>query len=343
MADQPHVTITALGNSRSGKTTFLLGMYAVMSAGLQGYFLNAPDQDVDLDLAGKWERLLDRGELPPPNPGDVIPYYFDFLDGIQRLLGVDWLDYRGGALDDVRGTESGDVPKLHERIARSDSIYLVLDGSYLADPVNSSTKFTILRRAGLRRMTALLQAGVQQRLDDDGASPPSIVVLITKADLVPRQRRSRMDEIVADVQTLLPICFSTGFSTLVCPVQLGEFGLQPPERISTEDIAPRALHKPIIFSLAEYMRLLSIAAGNAESQSESQQQAIATEISGLRSGAGAFFRRSAIREAETRLATAIDERGSLSDVQKFAADRASRLFDELSGLPLFRDGHEVTA
>jgi hypothetical protein len=163
MTDYPSLTITALGNKGSGKTTFLLGMYADLSGGRKGYFLNASDPDVDLSLAGKWEKLLDDGALPPPNQADNIPYSFLFLDGIQPLLAVDWLDYRGGALDDETGAASQDVPGLHERLNRSDCIYLVVDGGYLVEPVRSSTRAGIMQRAGLRRMTSLLQKAVRER------------------------------------------------------------------------------------------------------------------------------------------------------------------------------------
>jgi hypothetical protein len=340
MNDQPHLTITALGNSGSGKTTFLLGMYAIMSAGLNGYFLNAPDQDVDLQLAGRWERLLDDGELPPPNPGQLIPYSFDFLDGLHRLLGIDWLDYRGGALSDQRGAESEDVPVLHARLVVSDSIYLVLDGSYLADPVRHATKAAILRSTGLRRMTSLLQGSVQQRVAN-GAPPPSLVVLITKSDLVPPARRANMAGIVEDIRQLLPVCFQEGFSTLICPVQLGEFGLTPPEHVPRELIGPQRLHYPIVFSLAEYMRLLSLAAVDAAHDARLRQRQAQDDIRARR---GSLFRRGRIGDAEAELRAAEDEERDMNTVQEIADGRAKRLYEELPGrLPIFRGGHEVVS
>ncbi|MDS0134286.1 MULTISPECIES: hypothetical protein [unclassified Amycolatopsis] len=338
MDDQPHITVTALGNSGSGKTTFLLGMYAIMSAGLNGYFLNAPDQDVDLQLAARWERLLDDGELPPPNPGEMISYSFDFLDGLQRLLGIDWLDYRGGALSDARGSESEDVPVLHERLAGSDSVYLVLDGSYLVDPVRHATRGAILRETGLRRMTSLLQGSVQQRIAN-GAPPPSLVVLVTKSDLVPPARRQRMEDIVDDIQRLLPICFQEGFTTLICPVQLGEFGQKPPDRVPAGLIGPQRLHYPIVFSLAEYMRLLSLAAAEAANEARLRKREAEDALRDLRR---TLFGRGRMRDAEAGLLAAQDEEHDMNTVREIAEGRAKRLYEELpSRLPMFRDGHEV--
>ena len=342
MTDYPSLTITALGHRRSGKTTFLLGMYADLSGGRKGYFLNAPDPDIDLDLARKWEKLLDDGELPPANLANNIPYSFLFLDGTRPLLGVDWIDYRGGALADDRGAESQDVPALHERLNESDSIYLVIDGGYLVEPVTTGNRSGIMQRAGLRRMTSLLQNAVRSR----GAvsnPPPSIVILITKADVIPQQRLANMRSIVEDVQSLLSLPFTEGFSTMICPVMLGYFGLEPTEKVNQEDIAPRYLHLPIIYSLAEYMHQVSVAAGNVASASAQRQRELETQLAGLRVGAGPFLRRSAISAADRQRANAASESANMTEVQQYAAKRAEALFGELAGLPIFRDGIEVTA
>jgi hypothetical protein len=340
MTNYPSLTITALGNKGSGKTTFLLGMYADLSGGRKGYFLNASDPDVDLALAGKWEKLLDDGALPPPNQADNIPYSFIFLDGIQPLLAVDWLDYRGGALDDQTGAASQDVIGLHERLNRSDCIYLVVDGGYLVEPVRPSTKAGIIQRAGLRRMTSLLHKAVQERLAAREL-PPSIVVLITKSDLIPPERSESLDPVVSDIQELLSVAFSDGLSTLICPVMLGHFGLNPPAKVRTADIDPQDLHLPIIFSLAEYMHQLSLVAAGAASASAEQERALNAELAGLRAGAGRWLRRSTITEIDRRRAEATDQLANLEAVQQVAAKRAAALFDELGTLPLFRDGIEV--
>ncbi|NEA30709.1 hypothetical protein [Streptomyces sp. SID13031] len=341
MADYPSLTITALGTRGSGKTTFLLGMYAELSAGRKGYFLNATDPDVDLVLAERWDKLLEDGELPPPNLADNIPYTFLFLDGLSPLLAIDWLDYRGGALSDARGAESGDVAGLQDRLERSDSVYLVIDGGYLVEPVTESTRRDILGRTGLRRMTSLLQNAVQARMKADEPLP-SIVILITKADLIPPWRRDSLDAVVREVQELIGIGFSQGLSTLVCPVTLGHFGLHPPARVETGDIDPRDLHLPVIYSLAEYMYQLSVAAKGAAADAAQTRQALQNRLAALRQGAGALFRRSDIRDAVYQEVIAERDFGSYDAVQQVAAKRADTLFAELDRLPRFRDGVEVS-
>lgn len=342
MSDEPSLTITALGNRGSGKTTFLLGMYAEMSAGRRGYFLSATDPDVDLRLAGRWDKLFDDGELPPPNLADNIPYRFRFTDGLTPLLDIDWLDYRGGAIEDERGAESGDVEGLHQRLVQSDSIYVVIDGTLLVEPVVESARRDIMRQTGLRRISALLQHAIHTRAQlDNPPAAPSIVVLVTKADVIPPARLNQLDTLVMELQELISVCFQRGLSTLVCPVSLGHFGLTPAATVRTEDIDPRDLHLPIIYSLAEYMYQLSVAASHASAGAVEARNAFSGQLAAVRSGAGALFRRSQIKELVKQIQSAEEHNVAFSNLQAGAAQRATSLFSELERLPRFRDGVEV--
>lgn len=335
--DYPSLTVTALGNKGSGKTTFLIGMYAHLSAGQKGYFLSA-DPDTDLNLANKWDKLLDDGALPPPNEADNISYKFRFLDGLKPLLGIDWLDYRGGALEEETGSASGDVKDLHDRLKRSDCVYLVVDGGYLVREVSHATRLGIMRKAGLRRMASLLQTAVEARKEAQ-TLPPSVVVLITKTDLIPPERR---DKIVPDIEQLLEVCFSAGLTTLICPVMLGDFGINPDSHVDPRDIAPHNLHLPIIFGLAEYMFQLSSGIQQLSAAQALRYAALERELRSLRSGGGAFFRSAKIAEAERELKKLTEERENMNAVEKAAANRARALFDELNELVLFRDGVQVS-
>jgi hypothetical protein len=338
---EPNLTITALGNRGSGKTTFLLGMYAEMSAGRRGYFLSATDPDVDLRLADRWDKLFEDGELPPPNQPDNISYGFRFMDGLTPLLAIDWLDYRGGALEDERGSESGDVQELHDRLLRSDSIYLVIDGGYLVEPVSESSRRDIMRQTGLRRMSALLQHSLHERAKLQEPPPaPSIVILVTKADLIPPERRTPMDGLARELQELASVCFQGGLSTLVCPVSLGHFGLNPAATVRTEDIDPLDLHLPIIYSLAEYMYQLSLAALEASENATHASTAVQEQLAAVRSGAGAFFRRSQINQLQREIQSVEDQNVAFTSIHTRAAQRAESLFSELERLPRYRDGLE---
>ncbi|MFD0635025.1 hypothetical protein ACFQ9X_29295 [Catenulispora yoronensis] len=64
----PQAKVTMLGTKGSGKTTYLLGMYAVLSAGVQGHTLVTTDLDDDEDMADAWYELCDNGRVPRRPP-----------------------------------------------------------------------------------------------------------------------------------------------------------------------------------------------------------------------------------------------------------------------------------
>src|SRR5690349_3434873 len=116
-----------LGTQGSGKTMYLYGMYAKLSAGESGFFLYADDHDIDLSLAEGWDALTSDGLLPPPTDEKPQRYPFVLNDGFQKILELDWVDYRGGAwMSRVNGSEAADAPAMLQRLENSDSIYLVL-------------------------------------------------------------------------------------------------------------------------------------------------------------------------------------------------------------------------
>src|SRR5690242_3163575 len=110
MADDAKMTVTMLGPANSGKSTFLLGMYAILSGGDHGYFMHAAEADQDLDLSEAWDALIDDGILPPPTAETFERQYdFVFKYGFSSILEIDWLDYRGGAIADRARFDDSDT------------------------------------------------------------------------------------------------------------------------------------------------------------------------------------------------------------------------------------------
>src|SRR5216683_6066403 len=129
----PKITLTMLGASGSGKTLFLHGMYATLSAGIAGFFMYTRDPDDDLDMMDVWRMLCKKGELPPATPVDEPNRYdFVFKRGFESLLGFDCVDFRGGVTDGKAGS-AADVDEIRKRLLETDSIYLVLDGGHVAE------------------------------------------------------------------------------------------------------------------------------------------------------------------------------------------------------------------
>jgi hypothetical protein len=260
----PTVTVTMLGPSGSGKSTFMLGMYATLAGGHQGYFVEAA-HDEHLQLMDAWDLLYDDGELPPPTPEQPRPYQFHFLRGIQPLLHIEWIDYRGGALSD-RG-ETPDTAALVERLAASDSVYLVLDGPTVATWIRAKVDAEVSgqpmpdlgrlrRKLQVQNMTAMLLRAIGAR-EEQGKRPPSLVVVITKMDTLTEITRLSEADAIALMRThleeLLPVAHAEGVSTLLQAVQLGVFGAQPTVKVDADQVAPRDLEKPFIFTFLEYL------------------------------------------------------------------------------------------
>ena len=133
----PALKLTMLGGTNSGKTMFMLGMYNTLAVGMHGYFMFTEDPDQDLDLREEWDALLSDGTLPAATVMQASRQFgFVFNHGFTPLVSIDWMDYRGGAVDARK--DEADVPVLLQRLADSDSIYLVLDGQKLAPWLNGS-------------------------------------------------------------------------------------------------------------------------------------------------------------------------------------------------------------
>jgi hypothetical protein len=350
MMDIPTVTVTMLGPSGSGKSTFMLGMYATLAGGHRGYFAHAAHDD-HLQLMDAWDLLYEDGQLPPPTPERTRNYEFHFLQGIDPLLRIQWMDYRGGALSDR--AEAGDTAELIKRMTESDSVYLVLDGTTVAKWVRAKVDAEVAGRAQpeigrLRRilkvedMTSMLQSAITQRREL-GKQAPSLVVVVTKMDTLTEISRLSEAETVGLIRDylddLLPVALVRGVSALVQTVQLGEFGTEKTAVVDANRVAPRDLEKPFIFTFLEYLtnriteetRLLEVV---TRRQAETD-----LELATLRNRLGSsLWRRGEIgglTEAQRQLvAEAERTRQSLQDMES----RAERLRRDLRDTWIIRDG-----
>jgi hypothetical protein len=174
----PTTQVTMLGGTGSGKTTYLVGMYAELSAGIDNYYLGS-DQDTDVDLTNAWSALIEDGILPVAT-GESRPFEFMFRYGADPLLALTWLDYRGGAMRDR--TDAPGTAELLTRLGESDSLYLTLDGGLLAAVLDGESMAERRLRDLVGRYSTILSRVVDERRAKQLYSP-SIVVLVTKGDL----------------------------------------------------------------------------------------------------------------------------------------------------------------
>jgi hypothetical protein len=336
-----------LGASGSGKTLFLHGMYAMLSAGVGGWFMYTWDPDDDTDIMDVWTLLNDKGEPPPPTDVDGQKRYeFVFNHGITPMIAIDCVDFRGGVADGRLG-EAKDVAEMRERLQQTDSVYLVLDGGRLAEwlikikDLGEDERITRnpandpMRIARLSRFVSDAAAARRSR----GKLAPSVVVLITKSDLIsgitgmPKGQALRLA--AKRLHTIVPIAYAEGVTTLVCPVQVGRFGPDQHQRVKPEDLDPVGLHQPFIFSLWHYLTEAIEDDTETLRQLHEQNARAYQEINELR---GRWLTRGRIGQLERGIEDAGRRISDLDNTINGAQSMVTQLMDQLSTLPIIRDG-----
>lgn len=169
------MNILMVGHSRSGKTSFMAGMYKYLGESKEGYGIRALNSTQKKNL----ERMaagLSKNRYPE---GTDVQQKYNFaltIDG-DDIIPFNWIDYRGGILlsDDP---DEGDMNKFLKAIKQADALVVFLDGEKLAD--NSGR--------WLMEYDILLSC-IENSLDVDHKSWFPISFVITKCDLVPDNAR----------------------------------------------------------------------------------------------------------------------------------------------------------
>lgn len=252
------IKITMLGTTGAGKTSYLLGMYAAMQSGIQGFTLSAKDIDVDLELTERWEQLISMqgaDRWPPPNAGRIEHCHFDFNYGFRPILGFEWIDYRGLALSDRSGEQ--DVQELSQYLSASECVFLTISGEYLTKPIALNT----VRELKSDRMNRFLQQYISNNHRPTNESPFPIAIIITKYDLCHHREKS---EVIEDIKKLFQALFTpdSGWLVMICPVSLGK------ELEADTDngvIVPVNVHLPIVFAVYSQLRAYGMFLSNKQS------------------------------------------------------------------------------
>ncbi len=236
-----------LGTTGAGKTSYLLGMYAVMQTGIQGFTLAAKDIDLDLELTERWEQLISlEGEdrWPAPNAAATENYAFDFSYGFRPLIGFEWLDYRGLALSDR--SEEPDVRELSDRLRESQCLFLCISGEHLIHPITPHT----VRNLKSDRMNQFIQQFISNTANPTRDKPFPIAVVITKYDLCHHREKQ---EIIEDIKQLFQGLFApnSGWLVMICPVSLGKELCDNP---NSANIIPVNVHLPVVFAVYSQLR-----------------------------------------------------------------------------------------
>lgn len=165
------MNILMVGHSRSGKTSFMAGMYKYLGDSKEGYGVRAKDATQKKNL----ERMaagLSQNRYPA---GTDVQQKYNFALTVngEDIIPFNWIDYRGGILlsDDP---DEGDMDKFLKAIKQADALVVFLDGQKLAD------------RSGRWLMEYdILLSCIENSLDVDHKSWFPISFVITKCDLLP--------------------------------------------------------------------------------------------------------------------------------------------------------------
>ena len=318
------IKITMLGTTGAGKTSYLLGMYAVMQTGIQGFTLAAKDMDLDLELTERWEKLISvtgADRWPTPNAATMEYYGFDFSYGFRPLMGFQWLDYRGLALSD-RSTEQ-DVTDLVEYLRESQCLFLCISGEHLVDQITPNT----VREIKSDRMNQFIQQYISITKQPTTQNPFPVVIVITKYDLCHHRDKN---EIVADVKKLFQALFTpnSGWLVMICPVSLGKELCDDPDNAN---IVPVNVHLPMVFAAYAQLRAYGLKLkANRDLQINSIKAIKQTNpIVQLLKGSELKEQTIQLQESETEVIT-VEENMKL-------------LSQELQQVSLYFSGSEVTA
>jgi hypothetical protein len=323
--------ILMMGASGTGKTCYMLAMYAAMSASLRGFTFATQDLDDDLELTDRWEDMLLQGNWPAPNKASKN-WAFDCSYGFRKIMGFRWYDYRGGVLRERQEVE--DVREFRQKVKEASCVILCVAGDELAAYVDGGSE-----PKGLRQFNAQMNEFYKERKD---VIP--VVVAITKADQCPAEKI--IDGIEQLNRGLLSSLFVEGPRWLVmfCPVSLG-LGLSGPENPNCKGlIKPVNVHIPVIYPIYFNLQAEIDQRERAIAEFENARQRSQEEVDRLEGGLlTSIFKRRDIRSGKTQIDAIQKEMKMTEKEAEEFKNSLKRIREDLMADDIFiyHNGHRV--
>ncbi|MEB3338424.1 MAG: hypothetical protein VKJ46_13235, partial [Leptolyngbyaceae bacterium] len=310
--------------SGSGKTCYMLGMYAEMQLGKRGFTLSAQNTDENIRLSTLWDQLLtpETGDYwPSPTVEKPHPYTFEFSYGFKPLIEFEWLDYPGNTLSGP--STDTDTQDLRNHLLASSCVFLSISGEYLDQSVDQAQLMALARKAKANFMSRYL-VELRKTIKPTNQNPFPIVILITKYDLC----YMRHKELIEDIKKIFEPLFmpNSGWLVMICPVSLGK---DLASHGHNRKIDPKNLHLPLLFSL--YFKFqMDVAA--SQKQANEVRQALTT-----------FKKHHWITRWLKRkeIKTLKDDLQALQTAIEDSQSKMALLGQELSNIPLYLSGREI--
>ena len=266
-ASLPRMRISLLGAESSGKSSYVLGMFAALVRGQEQhqYSLSTANHDVGFAMLEEMDELC--AGKPPRGTDEPKTHEFTLRGGLPGngrtggvqggVVAIDLTDFRGGAIRE-KVVEDSDTARYYELLVESDSIFVVLDSSHFREPVTPSRMQAVAEATWAYRIGDRIGWAIGER-EAHGLPAPSITVLLTKWDFLDDGEGVAvrgLGQVYADVKALLPRVFGVGLWQYVFTVSIGEF--------SDADGNPRqapinlsGVEKPLFFATGCYLANVS--------------------------------------------------------------------------------------
>ncbi|MCX7922075.1 MAG: hypothetical protein N3B21_08710 [Clostridia bacterium] len=163
------MNILMLGNSFSGKTTYMVSTYGLMQKPIKGFTLKAINGN-DHEMFTKLFSNIKSSNKYPFGTDKRNVYKFHLMYHSRRVLDFSWKDYRGGMINES-SQGNDDIEQLKKDIKTSDAIMMFFEADALKNNESERTR--------VRKILSIVNQYVGE-ID----KPLSIIILLTKYDLV---------------------------------------------------------------------------------------------------------------------------------------------------------------
>ena len=238
---------TILGETGSGKTCYLLGMYYEMSMSVANYTVVATDPDADKNLTLRYKMLLDkargRGRFPAGTE-QMEKYNFNLQYNYETIHPFQWVDYPGAYLDTTRRDVSDrQYQEVAKSILESEMLFICIDGANLTGS-STSQKIRKVKTRCAKHINPYLTE-LLNKLKKEKQGLPPIGMLVTKYDMCADD--TDPDEVREIVEEAFEGLFG-GNDTFVAiiPVSLGDT-LEDDEYQG--ELEPLNVHLPILMGI----------------------------------------------------------------------------------------------
>jgi hypothetical protein len=266
------MTVTMLGLSGSGKSTYISGMYAQLVTGAYGCSIHTPDPDPGVAMLRELHALRSGALLPPTTDRPARHEFILTVSGSAHHVVIDLTDFRGAAVSDMAGCGESDTALLHRRLALSDSIFVFIDSTHLRQPLTPG-RLQDVREATGADLIASLVTRVQADRHQVGQPLPSIAVLLTKSDLIDGRTGSTprtFHDVHAEIRELLGLAFRPPAAVGIFPVSV--FGAAQDDEMATVGVDLHGVADPMIFAVGWFLKARQFGVDRQQEQTIAARQ-----------------------------------------------------------------------